>query len=225
MDYISTLIIDHETIFRECLAATLSDQRDDLLIVDTYQGGNDVLDVDLEEEIDLLIMDLNLLDIDGLDLIPLLRRRSKSIKIVVLTRYSKTKLVKESLKKGADGYLLKTDSLKELYQAIDDVLAGNTYLGKGLHITPPANGIVSVMKEDANGTIYEDRYTIKEKLTKREQEILSLIAQAKNNKQIAAELYISDQTVGVHRKNMMRKLGVHSTVNLVKLAIEFQLVD
>ena len=65
---------------------------------------------------------------------------------------------------------------------------------------------------------------IKRKLTSREQEVLALITQAKNNKEIADELYISDQTVGVHRKNIMRKLGVRNTVNLVKFALENQLV-
>lgn len=225
MDYVNTILIDQETLFRESLAFTLTDQRADILIMHSFPSGNDCLDVDIEGAIDLIMLDLNLIDIDGLDLIPLIRKHSKSVKLIVLTRYSKSKLIKEALKKGADGYLLKTSSLQNLYDAIDAVLEGKTFVGEGLHITPPPNQSPKKVGQSGSGMIYEDRYMIKDKLTRREQEILGLIAQAKNNKEIAAELYISDQTVGVHRKNMMRKLGVHNTVHLVKMAIEYQLVD
>lgn len=225
MKQIKTVLIDNHRLFTECLGTTLSSKGRNIAVIHAFSGGNDILDLDIDGEIDLVIMDLNLLDIDGLDLIPLLRKRSKALKIIVLTNYAKTKLVKESFKKGADGYLLKTSTMDHLSAAIDDVLANKTYLGEGLYITPPSNKTLTQARQNVNGTIYEDRYTIKEKLTKREQEILALIAQAKNNKEIAAELYISDQTVGVHRKNMMKKLGVHNTVNLVKIALEFQLVD
>ena len=71
---------------------------------------------------------------------------------------------------------------------------------------------------------YEDRYHVRQKLTKRELEILKLVAQAKSNKEIAGELYISDQTVGVHKKNIMRKLNVRSTLSLIKYATEQNLV-
>ncbi|MEZ5048800.1 MAG: response regulator transcription factor [Saprospiraceae bacterium] len=71
---------------------------------------------------------------------------------------------------------------------------------------------------------YEDKFQLRQKLTRREKEILSLITQAKSNKEIAKELFISYQTVGVHRKNIMRKLGVRSTVNLIRYAIDHDLV-
>ena len=95
-----------------------------------------------------------------------------------------------------------------------------TYIAPGLHITPPNGKRLSKGKK----SIYEDRFVIKQKLTPREQEVLELITEAKNNKEIAKELFISDQTVGVHRKNIMRKLGVKNTINLIKFAFENQLV-
>ena len=96
---------------------------------------------------------------------------------------------------------------------------GNTFLASGLNITPKKNGVRKV--EENN---FEDRFLLKKKLTKREQEVLELITKALNNKEIGERLYISDQTVGVHRKNIMRKLNVRNTVNLIKFAIDHQLV-
>ena len=100
----------------------------------------------------------------------------------------------------------------------------NTFLGEGLSVSPPANSFKKGFSLERKFGFYEDRFQIKQKLTKRESEILKLIIQAKNNKEIGDELYISDQTVGVHRKNIMRKLGVRSTMSLIKFAIENQIV-
>jgi len=98
-------------------------------------------------------------------------------------------------------------------------MSGNTFLATGLEITPKKNGMSSTAPQP-----FEDRFLLRKKLTKREQEVLELITKALNNKEIASQLYISDQTVGVHRKNIMRKLGVRNTVNLIKFAIDHQLV-
>jgi len=168
----------------------------------------------------LAILDLNLPDQDGLELIPQIRRSFKDLKIMVLTSYGDFKFVGAALKKGADGYVLKSNEPEDLIKGIQEIMIGETYIAPGLHITPP-NG-----KRLTNGkkSIYEDRFVIKQKLTKREHEVLELITQAKNNKEIAKELFISDQTVGVHRKNIMRKLGVRNTINLIKFALENQLV-
>lgn len=222
---VKTIWIDSHQVLTDCMKQ-VGEAVLGLDVVATYKRGDEAL-ADLSAiDAALLILELNLPDCDGLDLIPKLKKTNRDLKILVLTSYSKSKFVKESLKNGADGYLLKTENLNVLKSAIQSVMSDETYIGEGLYITPPAG---SLGKPDSdhgtNGTIYEDRYTIREKLTKREIEILALIAQAKNNREIASELYISDQTVGVHRKNMMKKLGVHNTVNLVKIALEYQLVE
>jgi DNA-binding NarL/FixJ family response regulator len=139
---------------------------------------------------------------------------------LVLTSYGDYKFVGAALKNGADGYILKSNEPDDLLFGIEDVMSGNTYLAPGLHITPPNKKRVSSLIKSG----YEDRFVIKQKLTTREHEVLELITQAKNNKEIAKELFISDQTVGVHRKNIMRKLGVRNTINLIKFAMENQLV-
>jgi len=107
----------------------------------------------------------------------------------------------------------------ELTECVNEIMIGNRFLATGLQITPSKNGDTGSQAQP-----FEDRFLLRKKLTRREQEVLELIAKAMNNKEIADQLYISDQTVGVHRKNIMRKLGVRNTVNLIKFAIDHQLV-
>jgi len=222
MSAVNSVIVDVQSIFRAGLIA--------------YFKNTDAIDIDIRGEEDsaeglllylhknldtqLVIMDLNLPETDGLDLIPLIKKQFRGVKILVVTAYGDYKFVGQALKNGADGYILKSNEPEQLFDAINDIMDDKTYIAPGLHITPP-NG-----RRLTNGkkSIYEDRFVIKQKLTKREQEVLELITEAKNNKEIAKELYISDQTVGVHRKNIMRKLGVKNTINLIKFAFENQLV-
>jgi len=222
MPTINSLIVDTQSIFRAGLRSYFELQQDIDLTVIGEEMTSEGLILFLHKNLgtDLVFLDLNLPDIDGLEVIPQIKKQFKKVRIMVLTSYSDYKFVGQALKNGADGYILKSNSPQELKVGIREVMEGNTFIADGLHITPP-NG-----KRLTNGkkTNYEDRFVIKQKLTKREQEVLELITEAKNNKEIAKELYISDQTVGVHRKNIMRKLGVKNTINLIKFALENQLV-
>jgi DNA-binding NarL/FixJ family response regulator len=221
-----TILLDQQNLFTECLAACFEQTYPAIDVIASYRTGKELLESIKLNTVDLLMLDLNLPDYDGIELIPQIRKENKNVKILVLTTYSKSKFVKGALQKGADGYILKDTDLQGLMSAIDQIFEDETYIGEGLYITPPSHASkIKKEKKSVNGMVYEDKFTIREKLTKREIEILKLIAEAKNNKEIASELFISDQTVGVHRKNMMKKLGVHNTVNLVKLALEYQLVE
>jgi DNA-binding NarL/FixJ family response regulator len=123
---------------------------------------------------------------------------------------------------GADGYVAKKSTFRELIYALDEILEGNTYIGDGLRTSPAA--FQKEEKPVRPKSEYNDTFTLKQKLTKREQEILELITQGKSNKHIGKELYISFQTVGVHRKNIMKKLGIRNTVSLIKFALDNHLV-
>lgn len=168
---------------------------------------------------DLLFMELNFYDEDGLSLIPLIKDEFQNLRICVLSGYTDHKFVKEAFQNGADGFYSKYNTLSELPECITEIIKGNRFLASGLEITPRKNG-----NKNLNNQPFEDRFLLRKKLTKREQEVLELITRAMNNKEIASHLFISDQTVGVHRKNIMRKLGVRNTVNLIKFAIDHQLV-
>lgn len=183
----------------------------------TAKGLKDLL---LDEPTDLVFMDLNFTDTDGLNLVTELRSSFPELRICILSGYTDHKFVKEAFQNGADGYYSKYNDFGELTECVNELILGNTFLASGLQITPKKNG----SRSKISGNHFEDRFLLRKKLTKREQEVLELITKALNNKEIADKLYISDQTVGVHRKNIMRKLGVRNTVNLIKFAIDHQLV-
>ena len=224
MALMKTVFVDKQDLFLEGVKSLVkNDNSLEIDLVGVMSSAEELKDF-LYRNIDTeaVFLDLNLPDADGLQLIPELRKTFRSIKICVLTSYDDYRYVKEALQQGAIAYLLKSNTLNNLKEAIEALKADETYIAPGLHITPPNGKRLMSGRKVVNG--YEDRFMIKRKLTKREQEILHLITQAKNNKEIAKDLFISDQTVGVHRKNIMRKLGVRNTVNLIKFALEHQLV-
>lgn len=225
MTEIKTVMVDSHRMFVDGVMEILKNfEPFQIKCEGIFDEGRKLKSYLLQKETDLVIMELNLADQDGLVLIPELRRINRFMKILVLSSYSDTKFVKKALQSGADGYICKSNTADELKQGIYEIINDKTYLADGLYITPPArNKQISFSTNNGQG-LYKDRFLIQKRLTKREQEILNLITQAKSNKEIATELYISDQTVGVHRKNIMRKLGVKNTVNLIKFAIEHQLV-
>lgn len=189
------------------------------IIIGVARSSGQVGQAIKSQKIDLLVLDLGLPDSDGLKTLLLAKKESPETRILILTTYDDPKLVKAAFKSGADGYMLKTGGKEELYRAISEVMNGNTFLGKGVEVTDKnlrGGGF-------GQGT-FEDKFAKRHNLTKREMEVLRHIGQAMNNKDISVKLYISDQTVSVHRKNIMRKLGVNSTASLIKIAYENHLV-
>jgi DNA-binding NarL/FixJ family response regulator len=147
-----------------------------------------------------------------------LKKLYPDMRLLVLTSYDDARLVKATFKAGADGYMLKSSGKEELYRAIDDIMHGQTYVGRGVVLADQRPGASS------SGALLENRFARRFGLTRREMEIMQYIGQAMNNKDIAGKLFISDQTVSVHRKNIMRKLGVNNTASLIKIAFENNLV-
>ena len=166
---------------------------------------------------DLLLLDINIPGKNGLEVLKEVRKQLKNTRILILTMYDDAKIIKSAFDLKADGYLLKNCGREELLEAIETVLQGDIYFGKGVSV---ANG--SGQKPEFSS--FEDNFQKKFKLTKREVEILRHIARAQNNGSIAKELYISEQTAAVHRKNIMRKIGVKSTAELIRMAYDNNLI-
>jgi len=222
MEITRLVIADIEKLFTEGLTCILNRHPElNISIAGLARSAKDLFELIEHQSVDLVFMELNLPDQNGLSIIPQLRKQFPSLKICVMSSYTDYKFVKEALQNGADGYYSKLNGSEELSQCVIDVLDNKTFISRGLHITPPPRRLQNGVN---GGSKMEDRFLIRQKLTKREHEVLGLIAKAMNNKEIAGELYISDQTVGVHRKNIMRKLGVRNTVNLIKFALDHQLV-
>jgi DNA-binding NarL/FixJ family response regulator len=220
MSPINTVLADVHELFLDGFERILEEiDYPKINVVGRAYSAGDVFELLYREDTDLIFMDLNFDDEDGLSLIPRLKSEFPSLRICVLSGYTDHKFVKEAFQSGADGYYSKYNDQSELIECVNELVMGKTFLASGLNITPKKNG---ASKSSSN--YFEDRFLLRKKLTKREQEVLELITKAMNNKEIAEKLYISDQTVGVHRKNIMRKLGVRNTVNLIKFAIDHQLV-
>ncbi len=156
--------------------------------------------------------------LNGLEAIPLVNAEYPNLKILVVTKYSDPKFVRECLQvHNVAGYILKTSSLGELIEGIQQVLQGQLYMSKSLQLYPKE------LADIESETFFDENFLARYNLTRRELEILGLVAQAKSNADIAIHLFISPQTVGAHRKNIMRKLNITSTAGLVRFAIENQL--
>lgn len=225
MQIIKTILADDHCIFIEGLKSVLKQsEKYTFDIVGTAVNGEELLWLLRRKPADLLILDLNLSETDGLEIIHTIQRERIALRILVLTVYDDPKFVKSAFKNGAHGYILKNKGIDELFLALHQVLNGEeSYIGEGVQVSEngTARAVVGKQQTDFH---FEDRFIKKYNLTKRELEILRLITHAMSNKQIAQELYISDQTVSVHRKNIMRKLGVSNTAGLIKAAYDFSLV-
>lgn len=223
MQLIKTLLADNHRIFLEGLKSVLEHDPDQqYLIAGCTPSGKRAIELWQEHRPDLLIMDLNLVEKHGLETIEAIRKAEKKdlrTHILVITAYQDAKILRSILDCGANGYLPKYKGAPELYEAIRAVMAGKVYRSE-----PSKNSMGKPIKEATGGrAVITEIFVKKHRLTKRETQILSLISQAMSNKEIGRKLFISDQTVSVHRKNIMRKLGVKSTAGLIKMTYEHSL--
>ena len=217
-DVIRVIIADDHVLFLDGLKRVLAESTAfNFDIVGTATSGLEVIRLVKMNKPHIVFLDLNMPGKDGLAVLEEIKAWNKEIKVIVVTMYDKAKIVKSAIKIGCKGYVLKMYGKHELFAAVEAVLSGETYIGEGIEFT--SQGIPK--KEDVR---FDDSFIRKHKLTKRELEILRLISQAFSNKQIGKQLFISDQTVSVHRKNIMRKLGVSNTAGLIKIAYDNSLI-
>lgn len=213
------LVADHHPIFVEGLRALLSNTdntRFSFHITGVAKNASQVAEFLDTTHLDLFLFDPTLPDSEGLKILTSVKQHDPKTRILVLNGSGDPAHIQAAFRAGADGYMLKTGTKDELLQAVGELAEGRSFVGKGLVLMD--TGI------PVEGLSPELRFAQKNKLTRRELEVLKLIGQALSNKEIAASLFISDQTASVHRKNIMRKLKVNSTGALIKLAFENSLV-
>lgn len=163
-----------------------------------------------KNKIEVVLLDINLPDISGIDLCKKIHKEFPDIKILGISTFSERSYISRMIENGASGYLIKSASADEIAEAIDTVLKGKIYLSVSMeHIAKP----LSIMPSDNLPA-----------LTKREKEILHLISEGLTNNQIAEKLFISPLTVDSHRKNLLTKLNVNNTASLIKLAVQNGLI-
>ncbi|OGP91993.1 MAG: hypothetical protein A2156_16245 [Deltaproteobacteria bacterium RBG_16_48_10] len=201
------VLADDHGLFREGLRRIL-EESPDLKVVGEASDGRELLDLLKGLTPDLILLDISMPNVRGIDAIPEIKKIRPSAKILILTTFSEKAFVYESIAMGANGYFLKRDAGPDLYSAIEDIRRGKIYVPRYF--------------SEQLGLDWEDvrRAVQKPALTTREKEILSLVAEGKSNKEIAELLFISVFTVKRHRTNIMDKLNLKSTSELVKYAIQ-----
>ncbi len=172
--------------------------------------GQELLEKLKKSQPDILLLDINLPGISGLNLAKIVHKEYPSVKIVMLTSSTDEKSLDESLKAGAVGYLSKDITEEEFLKALDKVVAGENYFSTGIRQT-----VFNVFADKVKNEYQHNE----DHLTEREIEVIKLIAEGLSLREIGERLYISARTVETHKKNILEKLDLHSTVDLVKYAI------
>ena len=210
------VIAEDYTILREGLRALLSS--DPIFeIVGEAADGREAIQCVERLKPELVLMDLSMPRMNGMDAIREIKKRSLATKILVLTVHKTEEYILATLKAGADGYILKDSTQAELMMAIKSVLSGKHFISPGIS--------EKVIEGYLDGRKILKTRTSWDTLTHREREILKLIAEGYKNKKIADLLCISVKTVEKHRANLMQKLDLHSTSALTTLALEKGLIS
>jgi DNA-binding NarL/FixJ family response regulator len=209
------VIAEDHTILREGLKSLLSSSPD-FMIVGEAGDGREAIDLVDRLKPDLVLTDLSMPRMNGMEAIREIKRRSPVTRLIVLTVHNTEEYILATLKAGADGYVLKDATHSELVMAIRSVLQGKSYLSPGIS-EQLIEGYLEGKKNLPPASPWES-------LTQREREILKLIAEGYRNKEIADFLYISVKTVEKHRANLMQKLDLHNTSALTAYAMEKGLI-
>ncbi len=206
----SIILADDHVLMRHGLRRIL-EERDNLEIAGEVGDGLELLSLLNKVNPDLIILDLSMPNLRGIEAIPEIRRIRPNAKVLMLTMHKEEEYLYQAISAGADGYLLKDDAEKELFLAIEHIQSGKIYISPGL--------ADQSMQNWARMRRGEDKAFSADTLTVRQREILKLIAEGKSNKEIGDLLYISVRTVERHRANMMSKLNVRKTAELVQYAL------
>jgi DNA-binding NarL/FixJ family response regulator len=214
MNEIKIFVIDDHKIFVEGICSLLSDEKR-FALVGCSNSGHEFLTKYLDYDIDVYLIDINMPELSGVELTKYIIEKKPSAKILALTMHEEFEYVERMIKSGASGYVLKSAGLNELSVAIEQVARGNKFFGIEIQ------EMMFNKLGGKNATFDSESKNHQPTLTKREIEILSLIAKEYTTSQIAEMLYISERTVETHRKNIFSKTKARSIIGLSKFAIQY----
>ena len=205
------ILADDHALLRQGLKRILSDIAG-LEVVGEARDGIELLQMVNAVSCDLIITDISMPNLRGIEAIHEIKARCPDVKILVLTMHKDSEYLRQAVSAGADGYLLKEDADAELFSAIEKIRKGKIFITQRL--SEELTDDWARIKRGGSKPL-----TNQEKLTVREKEVLKMIAEGKSSKEIAAVLFISARTVDHHRANIMEKLQLKKTADLVKYAI------
>jgi DNA-binding NarL/FixJ family response regulator len=210
------ILADDHTLVREGIRGLLEARMPEAEIVAGTETGRETLEACAKHQPDLLVLDISMPDLGGLEVLERLGEVSPRTKVLMLSQYGDRAYVMRALRLGAKGYLPKKAAAKDLVTAIKTVMGGSTYLDPS---------VAALVVEAAVHPGDSDESPELERLTQREREVLKLTAEGKTAREVARTLGISYHTANRHRANLMEKLDLHSKADVVKLAVRLQLVE
>lgn len=211
---IKVIIADDHSVVRDGMKAVIDRKGKDIEIIGEASNGREVLDMAKKKPADIYILDISMPILNGIEATERLVKMDPNNKVIIFSIHDDRHLVEKALKSGAKGYILKESATEEVIRAIHEVYRGNCFLSP------------KISKYVIRGFIGGGgRYEYKEKegfvnLTRREREILQLIAEGYSNPEIAQQLFLSIYTVRAHRNNIMQKLDIHRQADLIRYAIK-----
>ncbi|MEO8589094.1 MAG: response regulator transcription factor [Flavobacteriales bacterium] len=208
MENMRVMLVDDQSIILDGLAALLEGEPG-IEVVGTAANGQDAVDTAMRLKPDVIVMDINMPIMDGIEATRLVKKKLKNVQVLILSMYNRREFITEILAAGASGYVLKNTNRKELLEAVHTVAEGHRYL---------ADEVQGVLNPQSGPDGMDEQRAIT--LTKREREVITLIAQQRSSPEIADMLNLSPATVETHRKNILHKLGLHNGAGLVKYAME-----
>ena len=213
---IEVVLVDDHTIVRQGLRAAL-DQEPDIKIVAEAADGRTAADTVLEHRPDVVVMDVNMPGLNGIDATRMIKESLPRTRVLGLSVFAHQRYVMDLLKAGASGYMLKTAPMEELVLAIRTLAQGRTYLSAEI-----SDIVVDAAQYDEADS-KDGR--LRARLTPREREVVQLVAEGHTNRSVAEILFVSEKTVEAHRRKIMRKLNLNNSAELVKYAIREGLTD
>ncbi|MBE8726631.1 response regulator transcription factor [Flavobacterium hungaricum] len=215
---IRVVLADDHVFVRDGIKSLLENEAN-IEVVGEAIDGADALEVVGETKPDLLIVDIRMPNLTGIEVVEKLRNDGNSVKIIMLSMHESEEYVLKSIKAGADGYLLKGSSKEEFLKALHNVAAGGKYFSGDI-----SSILIGQLTNTTSSLEAKQNFGDEMMITKREKEILMLLLSGKGNKEIAEALEISKRTAEVHRFNLMKKLKVKNLMELSNKAAEYSLI-
>ncbi|NVK52483.1 MAG: response regulator transcription factor [Flavobacteriaceae bacterium] len=200
------IIADDHKIIIEGLTSLVT-ENDNICIVGTAENGLEALSLLEKNEVDIAVLDIEMPEIDGLDLTKIIKEKFPKTKVLILTMHDEIGFIRKMMEAGVNGYILKNKGKEELITAINTLNDNKGYFGEDVKNTV----MNSMRSKNVIGEI---------ELTKKEIEVLKLIANGDKASIIAEKLYVSEATVNTHRRNLIAKTGVRNSIELTKFAIK-----
>jgi DNA-binding NarL/FixJ family response regulator len=204
-------------MFVDGIESILQIEEDIKVVGRCYEGGQ-VMPFVVNNGVDIILLDVNLPDMSGIDVCKQLNDKYPNVKVLAISMFNEESYVSEILNNGAKGYILKNTGREELLKAIKTVYEGKTYFSKEVTETI-MKGLINKRKSSNKNNMEIP------KISRREKEVLKLIAEEFTTQEIADKLFISLKTVESHRSNLLAKLNARNSAGLVRISIEYKLLD